>query len=67
MMSEWIKKLKRKLTGEAWAEETIERFLKAFPGRCPVCAFHRYGLQNGHTKDLKPKQHWCPESEGDDE
>ena len=63
-----IKKAWKHLSGEAWAERVINEHQKAFPGRCPICSFHRYGLQNGLTKDHKPNPHWCPEgnSESDE-
>lgn len=38
--------------------------LKRFPGSCPICSYHRYGILNGHVKagDEVP-EHRCPEEE----
>lgn len=46
-------------------------FEKRFPGECPLCSFHRYGLQNGYVsgpverhprcKNAAPQN--CPECE----
>jgi hypothetical protein len=43
----------------------IDEFLKRFPGRCPVCSFHRYGLREGFVRPgEKPAPHKCAERWG---
>lgn len=51
--------------GRRWADETLRGFVAAFPGRCPICAYHRYGLQEGHTRKLRPASHSCLEEDVD--
>lgn len=35
-------------------------FVRLFPGRCPVCSYHRYGDNHGF-KGPPPGPHACPE------
>lgn len=45
------------------AERTFREFMRAFPGKCPVCSFHRYGLQYGYEEPgSMPAPHACPET-----
>jgi hypothetical protein len=39
----------------------VLEFIEAFPGRCIICSFHRYGVENGLTTE-KLKGHDCIES-----
>lgn len=40
----------------------LDRFEKAFPGRCQICAYHQYGIREGHVKPgTLPKDHRCVE------
>ena len=40
----------------------LEGYLERFPGRCPICAFHAYGIMEGHVRPGEaPKPHECPE------
>lgn len=43
--------------------ELIHRHQRAFPGRCPVCAFHRWGLDRGFEPpgSAVPPHDGCPE------
>lgn len=41
--------------------ETLEEFTAKFPGVCPICSLHRYGLREGHTSEPRPQAHYCPE------
>lgn len=41
----WRKSRKR------WASDTIAQFEQAFPSRCPICAYHRFGLQEDTLVD----------------
>ena len=41
----------------------LDEFEEAFPGKCPICAYHRYGITEGHEKPgIKPAAHSCPEA-----
>lgn len=42
----------------------VQQFMHAFPGKCPICAFHRYGIREGHVKPGVPvsPHEGCPES-----
>ena len=45
------------------ARETIDEFERAFPGQCPICSYHNYGLMEGHVSGpVKP--HPCPRNRG---
>jgi hypothetical protein len=45
------------------AETTIREFEERFPGRCPICAYHRYGIVEGHVRadEPVPDHFGCPE------
>ena len=46
-----------------WARQLIDDHERAFPGRCPVCSYHRYGLREGHERPgSRPAAHDCPEA-----
>lgn len=61
-----MRRLWRWLTGaalrEAHAERMVRDFQQAFPGRCPVCSYARYGAMFGFepSPGVVPP-HWCPE------
>jgi len=40
----------------------LDDFMERFPGRCPICSFHRYGFQEGHEKNPIPPFHNCIEA-----
>lgn len=42
----------------------INEFAKKFPGRCVICAYHRYGVLHGFiaARTTPPAHHGCPES-----
>lgn len=45
-------------------EEMLREWREHFPDRCPICAFHRYGVQNGHLRPGTPvNDHYCIEEE----
>ncbi len=50
-----------------WAREDLQAFEKRFPGKCPICAFHRHGLQEGYAKpgSVVPYHEGCPEETAD--
>ena len=31
------------------AEEIVREFAEAFPGKCFICSYHRYGIEHGLT------------------
>ena len=38
----------------------LAEFREKFPGRCPVCSYHRYGRLNGYTSPTStPDKHEC--------
>lgn len=40
----------------------FEDFEEKFPGKCAVCAYHAYGIRNGHLKQgTVPDDHRCRE------
>ncbi len=43
----------------------VEEFVERFPGRCMICSMHRYGFQEGHERDPRPKPHDCIEGRND--
>lgn len=43
------------------ARRTLAEFQRRFPGRCPICSFHRYGLTTGATSEPVPEHRDCPE------
>lgn len=44
------------------AHEMVEHFARAFPDRCLICAYHRYGLQEGLVRPGSPvPEHHCKE------
>lgn len=45
------------------AERSISDFMKVFPDRCPICAYHRFGLQMGlEANDAPLPPHHCIEA-----
>ena len=47
---------------DASARKMIEDFERAFPGKCPICSYHRFGWQHGFERDPEPPPHICPEA-----
>jgi hypothetical protein len=45
------------------AERMCIEFAQAFPGKCIVCAFHRFGLREGLTQEPTPAAHDCIEKQ----
>lgn len=43
------------------AGRMLRDFTGAFPGQCPVCSFHAYGIREGHVSKPVP-EHTCPEN-----
>jgi hypothetical protein len=44
------------------SNDMFEDFEEKFPGKCAVCAYHAYGIRNGHVKPgTVPDDHRCPE------
>lgn len=43
------------------AKRMVEEYMAAFPGRCMICSYHRFGLQEGLTQAPEPPPHDCIE------
>ena len=43
------------------AGKTVQEFTERFPGRCPICSFHRYGLQHDCATGPVPPHGGCHE------
>lgn len=41
-------------------DKMLDDFEAAFPGKCPVCAYHRYEVLEGHASG-SPPEHRCIE------
>lgn len=48
--------------GRQQAKRMVAEFRERFPGRCIICSYHRYGVQNGYTAG-PPDPHDCIEAE----
>lgn len=48
------------------AERMCREFASAFPGKCIVCAYHRFGLREGLTREPSPAPHDCIEKQSND-
>ncbi len=42
------------------ARRTLAEFARDFPGKCPICSYHAFGVQRGHTRGTV-KPHACIE------
>lgn len=53
-------------TGRLWwktqATGTLTEFQKRFPGRCPICSCHDYGVRAGHIPPGPVGEHRCLEA-----
>jgi hypothetical protein len=62
----WLRELRDEVwswfVGPSWGARFIREYQEAFPGRCPVCGFHRAAIQEGHERPgSKPAPHRCPD------
>ena len=57
---QWVSAEMRFLDEEA--RKDMETFQRLFPGRCPVCAYHRWGRDAGYESRETPEPHVCPEA-----
>ena len=49
---------------EKRAKRMMDTFAKEFPGRCPICSYHWYGISHGFLDpDERVEVHQCPERE----
>lgn len=62
-MKRFFKNLRRAFFGPSL--EDIRDFIEKFPGRCPICSFHYYGVTHGLTNEALPKDHLCLEKIND--
>lgn len=50
-----------KYTNRKADDEMLREFARMFPGECPVCSLHRFGVWFGHeAKNTSPPPHTCP-------
>ena len=49
------------------AERMCREFAIAFPGKCIVCAYHRFGLREGLTREPIPAPHDCIEKQSNEQ
>lgn len=52
-LSAWLRRVRCRLFGESWGEETVRMYRESFPGLCPLCGYDRWGRQHGH--DVPPR------------
>jgi hypothetical protein len=38
-------------------EEMLDEYQKRFPGRCPICSYHDYGVREGFIPPSPPDEH----------
>ena len=62
-MIRFLKNLRRALFGCTAMD--IREFMEKFPGRCPICSYHYYGLTHGLTNEALPEEHLCLEARND--
>jgi hypothetical protein len=49
------------ITGRTATRRMLDDFVRRYPGRCPICSYHRYGPTHGHTSKAEPEPHDCIE------
>jgi hypothetical protein len=50
----WLKRLLRP------RRSLLDLFMERFPGSCPICSYHRYGISHGFLKHTEPlPEHEC--------
>lgn len=42
-------------------ETLLERFTQRFPGKCPICSFHQFGIGAGFNVGKLSSHDNCPE------
>ncbi len=42
-------------------EQMLTDFERLFPGKCPICAYWRFGVREGLTHEQAPQAHHCIE------
>jgi hypothetical protein len=48
---------------EEWARENLDDFARAFPGRCPVCSYHAFGVREHYVDPAeRVPPHSCTET-----
>ena len=41
------------------ADDMVDQWMEAFPDKCMICSYHRFGRDHGLTKDEFPVEHTC--------
>ena len=52
------------LYGWICAYKILQNFKEDFPGKCPICSYHRALLREGLATNHVPLHHHCPEGNG---
>lgn len=54
------------ITGRTAMERELDEFVRKFPGRCPICSYHAYGIREFHVRETEkvPDHDYCPENYG---
>lgn len=47
--------------GKREARLMLDEFQRRFPGRCPICSYHDYGVREGHVSPGPAPAHHCLE------
>jgi hypothetical protein len=51
----------------ASAKSMLQEFIERFPGECPICSYHRYGMLHGFIRPgIEPPEHRCLNKEKTD-
>lgn len=58
-LRDWFRRLLRR---DRWDKRVVRDFARTFPGRCPICSYHRFGLQHGYAADAGLADHECSET-----
>lgn len=50
------------ILGRVEAGNMFSEYEEKFPGKCALCAYHAYGIREGHVDSgTVPEDHRCPE------
>lgn len=48
-----------------WIKKMLRDFVRLYPDRCPICAFHRHGIETGElAKEIAHSEHLPKPEEG---
>ena len=52
------------ITGRTAIDDQLDEFMRKFPGKCPICSYHAFGIREcyvRHTEKVPDHEH-CPEN-----